>query len=91
MADGDLTHEVNKALTYETDGRRNPDPDNEALKVFKNGWWMGANPDGEDFGENAHRELSWQNLGYRLGKLFGDTSDEMIKEMYVWCVSQMRK
>lgn len=90
MPDESPTYDLNQALTYEKDGRRDPDPDDEALDVFKNGWWKGANPEQEDFGETAHKELSWHNLGYRLGKLFGDTSEEMIKEMYMWCVRQMR-
>lgn len=90
MARDDLTHNVNRALTYESDSRVDPDPDDERLDVFKDGWRKGANAELEDFGENAHQELSWHNLGYRLGKLFGETSNVQQVEMYYWCVRQMR-
>ena len=82
-------YEINKGLLFKGDGRRNPDPDDEALEVFKRGWRYAVYPDDEDFGENAFRELSWQNLGYRLGLLFGETSEKLQEEMYYWCVEQM--
>jgi len=33
-------------------------------------------------------QLTWRNLGYRLGKLYGKTSDEMIGVQYDWSVRQ---
>ena len=80
---------VNESLTYEEDGRVVPDPDDQRLAVFKEGWRK-ANT-GEEYGENAHRVLSWHNLGWRLGTLSGETSAEMQYKMYMWCVDEQRE
>ena len=32
--------------------------------------------------------LTWQNLGWRLGRTLGATSRGLIDEMYDWCVRQ---
>jgi hypothetical protein len=34
--------------------------------------------------------LTWNNLGWRLGYMFGPTSDEMIGAIYDWCVRQQQ-
>ena len=80
---------VNEALTFETDGRVVPDPEDQRLDVFKEGWRKATG--GEEYGEHAHEELSWHNLGWRLGKLFGETATELQTEMYRWCVTQQRE
>lgn len=77
---------VNESLTYEEDGRIVPDPADERLDVFKEGWRKATT--GEEYGDHAHQTLSWHNLGWRLGKLFGETPDELKEEMYHWCVKQ---
>ena len=33
-------------------------------------------------------QLTWENLGWRLGKIFGDASEELQEELYEWCVKQ---
>ncbi|UWG49314.1 Uncharacterized protein AArcCO_4139 (plasmid) [Halalkaliarchaeum sp. AArc-CO] len=82
-------HQINKGLLYEEDDRRDLElGDDEALSVFLTGWSNANNPDSEDFGENAFRVLSWHNLGYRLGLLFGETPSELKEDMYYWCVEQ---
>lgn len=35
--------------------------------------------------------LTWDNLGYRLGRLFGPTSDELKQELFEWCVAQQKE
>ena len=83
-------YEINKGLLYEEDGRRVLEPgDDEAFGVFETGWSSAVTAGGEDYGENAFRELSWHNLGYRLGLLFGRTSREQKEKLYYWCVEQM--
>jgi len=83
-------YEINKGLLYEEDGRRELEPnDDEALSVFLTGWSNANNPDSEDFGETAFKELSWRNLGYRLGLLFGETPRRLKEDMYYWCVERM--
>jgi hypothetical protein len=56
---------------------------------FHRGWAV-AIDDSEDYRETTLNRLTWHNLGYRLGKLFGKTSDELIDQMYSWCVEQQK-
>ena len=53
---------------------------------FKVGW--GKAVKGESYGAEALRRLTWDNLGWRLGKLFGEADEAMIDDMYDWCVRQ---
>jgi len=86
----DPAYEINRGLLYEEDTRRELEPGNEeALSVFLTGWSNAVNPDNEDFGEIAFSQLSWRNLGYRLGLLFDETPRPLKEEMYFWCVKQM--
>ena len=87
----DPEYEINRGLLHKEDDRKDPDPDDERLETFKRGWRYAVYSEDEDFGEQAFEELSWQNLGYRLGLLFEKTSEELQEEMYHWCVSQMRE
>lgn len=80
---------VNEALTFEEDSRVIPEPEDQRLDVFKEGWRKAST--GEEYGEHAHEELSWHNLGWRLGKLFGETSIERKNELYHWCVEQQKE
>jgi len=69
---------------------RNTDPNQTAHRKarFKDGWRNAVA--GDEYAANTLRELTWENLGYRLGKLFGETSAERVDQMYVWCVDQQR-
>lgn len=80
---------VNESLTYEADDRVIPDPEEERLAVFEEGWRKAVN--GDEYGEHAHERLSWHNLGWRLGTLFGETSPELKAELYRWCVRQQQE
>ena len=83
-------------LVYGRDIRREPD---DARQVaFKGGWTSGvashANRDDESHSEKecsyqtlADR-LTWWNLGYRLGRLFKETSVGLVEEMYQWSKKQ---
>jgi len=35
--------------------------------------------------------LSWHNLGWRMGMLFGDASGKLKREIYMWCVDRQRE
>lgn len=85
------TYDIHKGLLYSGDDRRDPEPDDDAIKVFKEGWWRATTSEQEDYGEQAFETLSWHNLGYRFGLLFGETSGELQEELYDWCVEQMRE
>ncbi|MFC6906108.1 hypothetical protein [Halalkalicoccus tibetensis] len=75
-------------LTSAEDGRQqNPDLDSYRLGNFKQGWTRAI--EGQQY-ESVLDELKWNNLGWRLGKLFGPTSDELREEMFKWCVEQQK-
>lgn len=63
-----------------------PDQDGHRQAQFRMGWRQAAL--GEQMQPEALARLTWRNLGYRLGALFGATSPELIDELYGWCVRQ---
>lgn len=77
-------------LAPEHDDRQEPDSGRQG--AFKRGWKCGVasrdNRDDEsDFEEGCSYEtlaerLTWWNLGFRLGRLFGETSAGLVDEMY---------
>ncbi|MEF8789812.1 MAG: hypothetical protein V5A61_06765 [Haloarculaceae archaeon] len=73
-------------LTYERDDRRPLDDSRE--RTFHRGW-QDAIDDGP-YNEGTFERLSWQNLGNRLGCLFGDVPDEMRDELMFWAERQRR-
>lgn len=76
----------NATLAYEEDVRKPLDSDRE--RTFHRGW-RDAVRDGP-YGEETYNQLSWQNLGNRLGCLFGDVPDEMKDELMFWAERQRR-
>jgi hypothetical protein len=63
-------------------------PDNLRKGAFKTGWGFGvasrrdnSAPEGCS-PETLVKKLTWWNLGYRLGNLLGDTSVELVEEIY---------
>jgi hypothetical protein len=79
---------VMDGLTYKEDGRSTePNVDNSRKSRFKAGW-NDATVRGKEYEAKTLEVLYWQNLGYRLGKLFGQTSNELQEEMYELCVRQ---
>lgn len=73
-------------LTYYDDVRM-VDPDaNYRRGRFKAGWNKAIN--GAEMDDDVLVDLTWENLGWRLGKLLGDTSEELKEELYEWCVKQ---
>jgi hypothetical protein len=56
---------------------------------FREGWRRAVA--GECYQEETLRRLTWNNLGYRLGKLFGATSADHIDQIYDWCVRQQAR
>jgi hypothetical protein len=79
-------------IEYDEDHRRDgPEPDRQG--AFKRGW--GAAVKGNDesprYGDDPElTNLTWDNLRYRLGRLFGLTSDELKQELFEWCVNQQK-
>lgn len=71
-------------LTYDTDGRNEPTSGRRAN--FKQGWTRAV--DGREYTDDSLDELNWNDLGWRLGKLFGETPDKLRDEMFDWCQRQ---
>lgn len=73
-------------LDYDDDVRV-VDPDaNYRRGRFKVGWNNAV--EGVELDDRVLDQLTWENLGWRLGKLFGSASEELQEEMYEWCVEQ---
>jgi len=70
---------------------RHEDPNDTAHRKarFREGWRDAAT--GPPYGEDALKQLTWQNLGYRLGVLFPDTRPELVDKLYDWCVRQQQE
>lgn len=77
-------------LSYEEDVRStNPNETGHRRGRFKAGWHKATK--GESYGSRALNRLTWDNLGWRLGSLFGETDEDLIDEMYDWCVRQQAR
>lgn len=76
-------------LTFDKDSRdTDPNKSGRRRARFRQGWHNAV--EGEVYGDAALKELKWDNLGYRLGKIFGPTSEEVIETQYDWCVRQQK-
>jgi hypothetical protein len=56
-----------------------PDDNNRRKGNFKKGW--NHTVEGNEYTSKTLKELTWQNLGYRFGKLLGKTSINLQEEM----------
>lgn len=70
---------------------RQEDPGSDRQGAFKRGW-TAAVKDLADDGEPSKysegpppKNLTWDNLGYRLGSVFGETDDDLRQELFEWC------
>uniref|UniRef100_Q01TQ2 Uncharacterized protein n=1 Tax=Solibacter usitatus (strain Ellin6076) TaxID=234267 RepID=Q01TQ2_SOLUE len=78
-------------LTYKEDGRSTEPNVNTSRKGrFKAGWNDAAIRE-KEYDATTLETLYWQNLGYRFGKLLGETSEELQEEMYELCVKQQKE
>ena len=73
-------------LGFDLDERRTNPNDRHRPARFKVGWNRAVR--GVDYGEQARKRLTWENLGWRLGKLLGPASEETVERMYLLCVKQ---
>lgn len=74
---------VEERLSYDEDIRKDPTSGRKAN--FKQGWTRAV--EGQEY-EDVLEELTWNNLGWRLGRIFGDTPEYLRDEMYEWCKEQ---
>lgn len=66
-------------IIYETDVRK--PPDSYRRERFKSGWEDAAVRK-KNYAEKTLKRLTWQNLGYRLGKRFGEKVPDEIYRVY---------
>jgi hypothetical protein len=75
---------------FETDIRHDdPNESGHRHREFRKGWTRAVA--GECYGEETLLRLTWNNLGYRLGAIFGPTTDDQIDDLYGWYVRQQRQ
>lgn len=72
-----------RGLRFSEDARVIAPDDNRRLGRFKVGWNKAV--EGVEYGE-VLETLTWENLGWRLGELFGEASEESKEALYEWCV-----
>ena len=72
----DYEEDVRKDLT---DGRR---------RNFKQGWTRAVK--GQEY-EDVLEKLTWNNLGWRLGRMFGPTPDDLREDILDWCAEQRKR
>ncbi|WP_208288439.1 hypothetical protein [Halobacterium sp. R2-5] len=76
---------------------RQEDPGSDRQAAFKRGWTaavkdLGDSDNTSKYGEGPPpEELTWDNLGYRLGSLFGETDDDLRQELFEWCVKKQNR
>jgi len=76
-------------VSYETDNRAVPDPKDAYFDTFKQGWAEAEQ--GIKYSEECLAQLSWRNLGWRFGRLFGDTPDELKHNLYKWSIDRIEQ
>ena len=78
---------------FEIDDRHDEPNDTGYRAEFRKGWKAALDSlhsDREPYKAETLRKLKWNSLGYRLGRLFGNTSDEMIGLIYDWAFRQQQ-
>jgi hypothetical protein len=70
-------------LGYDRD-EREPADDQRRIK-FREGWRKGAKKDDRYTSPSVLNDLTWENLGYRMGTLLKAAPDEFIDVMYAMC------
>ena len=74
-------------LRYEEDIRNtDPNQSHHRRTRFLQGWKNAENE--QEYVNDTLDSLTWENLGYRLGVLFGTTDEAEKISMYDWCVRQ---
>ncbi|WP_157972507.1 hypothetical protein [Saliphagus sp. LR7] len=70
---------------------RQAEPGSDRQGAFKRGWTaavkdLRANDESSKYSDGPPpEELTWDNLGYRLGSVFGETDDDLRQELFEWC------
>ena len=80
-----MLDDVLRAMRTEFDRDIRAPADNRRRGTFGIGWREAVA--GHDYGEKALVELTWQNLGYRLGQKLGELPDPAIETAFEYCAA----
>ena len=75
--------------------RANPGSDRQG--AFKRGWTaavkdLKGGDESSKYSEGPPPEkLTWDNLGYRLGSIFGETDKDLQQELFEWCKEKQNR
>jgi phage FluMu protein Com len=73
------------------------DPSSDRQKEFNRGWnaavkELNASNKTPKYPEASPSESpTWDDLGYRLGSLFGETDDNLRQELFEWCIKKRNR
>lgn len=76
---------------------RQTDPGSDRQGAFKRGWTAAVKDINSDSKSSKYsegpppEELTWDNLGYRLGSIFGETDDDLRQELFEWCKEKQNR
>ena len=81
---------MEQCSSFEHDDRETePNQTGYRRDQFGRGWREADS--GVSYSARTLKSLTWNNLGYRLGCLFGPASPPLIDAMYDWSVRQQRE
>lgn len=75
--------------------RENPGSDRQG--AFKRGWTAAVKDLADNEASSKYAEgpppdqLTWDNLGYRVGSIFGETDDDLRQELFEWCKEKQKR
>lgn len=79
-------------LDYREDVRHTEPNENQERKLaFRRGWTHAVSETRGPYSDDALERLTWQNLGYRIGRILGDAPVEDRERMYELCVEIQAK
>jgi hypothetical protein len=81
--------DVFEILDYKVDHRR--EPDEHRFKKFHKGWQDSISNKDKSYTANTLKKLTWQNLGYRFAKHFGQQTPESIREVFDYLAQRYEK
>lgn len=76
---------------------RKEDPGGDRQGAFKRGWTAAVKDSKDGEGSSKYgggpppEDLTWDNLGYRLGSIFGETNDDLRQELFEWCKKKQKR
>lgn len=75
---------------------RQTNPGSDRQGAFKRGWTAAVKDlSGDESSKYSEgpppEEITWDNLGYRLGSIFGETDGDLRQELFEWCKEKQKR